>query len=62
VTSNDARTYSGTRPQDQNVPLIRSRQEAEDLLDSVKGDERHITARALHGNGPNEPPPSQKDW
>jgi Ca-activated chloride channel family protein len=62
VTANEARTYSGTRPQDQNAPIIRSRQEAEYLLDSVKGDERHITARALHGNGPNEPPPSQKDW
>jgi Ca-activated chloride channel family protein len=56
------RTYSGTRAQDQQDPAIKSRQEAENLLDSLKDDERHVTARTL--NGDNQPPPtaSGKDW
>jgi Ca-activated chloride channel homolog len=56
------RTYSGTRSQDQQDPGIKSKQDAENLLDSLKDDEHHITARAL--NGDNQPPPTQsgKDW
>jgi len=59
---NNLRTYSGTRPQDQQDPGIKSRQDAENLLDSLKDDERRITARSLNGN--NQPPPttSGKDW
>jgi Ca-activated chloride channel homolog len=56
------RTYSGTRAQDQQDPNIKSRQDAENLLDSLKDDEHHITARLL--NGDTLPPPtlSGKDW
>lgn len=60
------RAYSGTRTQDKQDPGIKSRQEAEDLLDSLKDDEHHITARTLQGlqgNGQPQPPPaSGKDW
>ena len=56
------RTYSGTRAQDQQDPGIKSRQDAQNLLDSLKDDERHITARALNGNNQPPPPPSGKDW
>ncbi len=57
------RAYSGTRDQDQQDPGIKSRQDAENLLDSLKDGERHITARALNGNNqPPPPPPSGKDW
>jgi len=56
------KTYSGTRGEDLKDPAIRSRQEAENLLDSLKDDERHVTARALKSDGQNEPPPSGKDW
>lgn len=59
------RAYSGTRSEDQKDPGIKSRQEAEDLLDSLKDDEKHVTARKLNElNGNNEPPPpaSGKDW
>jgi Ca-activated chloride channel family protein len=54
--------YSGTRPQDQKAPTVTSRQDAENLLDSLKDDERHVTARSL--NSDNQPPPttSGKDW
>ncbi len=56
-----ARTASG---QEQNAPdpQIKSREEAEALLDSLKDDEKRVTARSLYGN--NEPPPttSGKDW
>lgn len=50
------------REQDQQDPGVKSRQQAEDLLDSLKDDERHVNARAL--NGDNQPPPtnSGKDW
>jgi Ca-activated chloride channel family protein len=56
-----ARTGSG-REQDKEDPQIKSRDEAEALLDSLKDDEKHVTARSLNGN--NEPPPTQsgKDW
>jgi Ca-activated chloride channel family protein len=56
------RTYSGTRSQDQQDPGIKSRQDAENLLDSLKDDERHVTARSLNGNNQPPPPPSGKDW
>ncbi len=60
--NNPLRTYSGTRAQDQQDPGIKSRQEAENLLDSLKDDERHVTARSLSGNTQSPPPPSGKDW
>jgi Ca-activated chloride channel family protein len=58
-----ARAYSGSRQLDKQDPGVKSREEAEALLDSLKDDERHITARVL--NADNEappPPPSGKDW
>lgn len=58
------KTYSGTRAQDQQDPGIKSRQDAENLLDSLKDDDRRVTARMLNdlsGNQP-QPPPSGKDW
>jgi Ca-activated chloride channel family protein len=54
--------YSGTRSQDLKDPAIRSREDAENLLDSLKDDERHVTARTLATGGQNAPPPSGKDW
>jgi Ca-activated chloride channel family protein len=56
------KTYSGTRPQDKQDPGAKSRQDAENLLDSLKDDERHVSMRSLNGN--NQPPPtsSGKDW
>jgi Ca-activated chloride channel family protein len=56
-----ARSGAG-REQDKEDPQIKSRDEAEALLDSLKDDEHHVTARSLNGN--NEPPPtaSGKDW
>ena len=57
------RAYSGTRDQDQQDPGVKSRQEAEALLDSLKDDERHVTARTLDNNNqPPPPPPSGKNW
>jgi Ca-activated chloride channel family protein len=56
------RTYSGKRSQDQQDPQIRSRQEAEALLDSLQGQERRITARSYSSNGEVQLPPSGKDW
>ena len=56
------RAYSGTRSQDQQDPGIKSRQDAENLLDSLKDDERHISARVLNGDNQPPPPPSGKDW
>jgi Ca-activated chloride channel family protein len=53
---------SGERGQDQQDPGIKSREEAEALLDSLKDDEQHVTARALNGNNDQPPPPSGKDW
>jgi Ca-activated chloride channel family protein len=52
----------GSREQDKEDPQIKSRDEAEALLDSLKDDEHHVTARSLYGN--NQPPPtnSGKDW
>jgi hypothetical protein len=54
--------YSGQRSQDQQAPQIRSRQDAENLLDSLQGEEHHITARSYSSDGMAEPPPSGKDW
>ena len=57
-------TYSGKRAQDQQDPAIKSREDAENLLDSLKDDEHHVTARMLNdltGAQP-QPPPSGKDW
>jgi Ca-activated chloride channel family protein len=59
---NNLRTYSGTRAQDLQDPAIKSRQDAENLLDSLKDDERHVTARTLSGDNQQPPPPSGKDW
>jgi Ca-activated chloride channel family protein len=59
---NNLRTYSGTRPQDQQDPDIKSRQDAENLLDSLKDDEQHVNARTLNGDTQQPPPPSGKDW
>jgi Ca-activated chloride channel homolog len=59
---NNMRTYSGTRAQDKEDPGIKSREEAEALLDSLKDDERHITAQTLNNNNPTPPPASGKDW
>lgn len=53
---------SQERGQDQQDPGVKSRQEAEALLDSLKDDERHVTARSLNQNGEPPPPPSGKDW
>jgi Ca-activated chloride channel family protein len=65
TNNSQLKTYSGTRAEDQKDPGIRSRQDAENLLDSLKDDERHVTARTLNElNGNNQPPPttSGKDW
>ena len=53
---------NGSREQDKQDPGVKSRQEAEALLDSLKDDEHHVSARSLSGS--NEPPPtaSGKDW
>lgn len=56
------KTYSGQRAQDQQDPNIKSKQEAENLLDSLKDDEHHVTARTLNGDSETPPPPSGKDW
>jgi Ca-activated chloride channel family protein len=56
--------YSGIRSQDQQDPAIKSRQDAENLLDSLRDSEHRVTARMLNdlsGNQP-QPPPSGQDW
>ncbi len=55
-------TYSGTRDQDLKDPNIKSKEDAENLLDSLKDDERHINARSINGDNQVPPPPSGKDW
>jgi Ca-activated chloride channel family protein len=55
------RTYSGTRPEDEQDPGIKSRQDAENLLDSLKDDEHHVSARSFQNGNP-PPTPSGKDW
>lgn len=58
-----ARAYSGTRQLDKQDPGVKSREEAEALLDSLKDDERHVTAQSLNANNETPPPPpSGKDW
>ena len=54
--------YSGTRSQDQVDSQISSRQDANNLLDSLQGEEHHITARSYNGDGTAPPTPSGKDW
>jgi Ca-activated chloride channel family protein len=55
--------YSGTRSKDLKDPQIKSREAAEDLLDSLKDDQRRVTARSmLDNNGEPPPPASGKDW
>jgi Ca-activated chloride channel family protein len=55
--------HSVSREQDQADPGAKSRQDAEALLDSLKDDEKHITAQSYNdGNEPPPPPPSGKDW
>jgi len=56
------RTYSGTREQDKTDPGAKSKQEAENLLDSLKDDEHRVTARSLNGTNQQPPPASGKDW
>jgi Ca-activated chloride channel homolog len=56
------RAYSGQRTQDQQDPNIKSRQDAENLLDSLKDDERRVSARSLEGDNQPPPPASGKDW
>jgi Ca-activated chloride channel family protein len=56
------KAYSGTRPQDLKNPTVGSRQDAENLLDSLKDDERHVSARSLNGDTQPPPTPSGKDW
>lgn len=62
--SKDANTgHSTSREKDQVDPGAKSQQEAEALLDSLKDDEKQITARSIsNGNEPPPPPPSGKDW
>jgi hypothetical protein len=44
-------------------PGVKSREEAEALLDSLKDDEHTVNARLLNNNGDQPPPPpSGKDW
>ena len=50
------------REQDQQDPGVKSRQQAEDLLDSLKDDERHVNARSLNGDNQLPPTNSGKDW
>jgi len=55
--------HSTSREQDQVDPGAKSQADAEALLDSLKDDEKHITAQVLNsGNEPPPPPPSGKDW
>jgi Ca-activated chloride channel family protein len=55
--------HSVSRDQDQTDPGTKSEKDAEALLDSLKDDEKHITAQSLNnGNEPPPPPPSGKDW
>ena len=55
--------HSVSRTEDQVDPGQKSEQEAKALLDSLKDDEKHITAQSLNdGNQPPPPPPSGKDW
>jgi Ca-activated chloride channel homolog len=57
------RARSDARDQDKQDPGIRSREDAQALLDSLKDDERHVTARSLNTNNDvMPPPPSGKDW
>ena len=60
--SGQVKAYSGVRAQDKEDPGVKSREEAEALLDSLKDDEKHITAKVLNGNNQPPPPPSGKDW
>lgn len=50
------------REEDKQDPGVKSRQEAEALLDSLKDDERHVTARSLNRGDQQPPPQSGKDW
>jgi Ca-activated chloride channel family protein len=61
-SNQQVRTYSGTRDQDLKDPNIKSKQDAENLLDSLKDDERHITARSINGDNQVQPTSSGKDW
>jgi Ca-activated chloride channel family protein len=55
--------HSVSREQDQTDPGVKSQKDAEALLDSLKEDEKHITAQTLNsGNEPPPPPASGKDW
>jgi Ca-activated chloride channel family protein len=54
--------HSVSRTEDQVDPGEKSRQEAEALLDSLKDDEKHITAQSFNNNNQPPPPPSGKDW
>ena len=56
------RARSSGREQDQQDPGIKSREEAEALLDSLKDSEQHVSARSLNGNNEVPPTASGKDW
>jgi len=56
------RARSTSREQDKEDPGIKSREEAEALLDSLKDDEHHVSARSLNGNQETPPPLSGKEW
>jgi Ca-activated chloride channel family protein len=61
--SNQVQAYSGTRTQDKLDPEIKTRQDAENLLDSLKDDEKRISARSIDDTNQQPPPtPSGKDW
>lgn len=53
---------SEARAEDKQDPGARSRQDAENLLDSLKNDEHRLTARDLQRNGDVPSTPSGKDW
>ena len=55
--------HSTSRTEDQVDPGQKSEQEAKALLDSLKDDEKHITAQSFNdGSEPPPPPASGKDW
>jgi Ca-activated chloride channel family protein len=62
-TNQSSTGHSTSRAEDQVDPGEKSKEEAEALLDSLKEDEKHITAQSFSDS--NQPPPptrSGKDW
>jgi len=55
--------HSVSREQDEQDPGVKSEKDAEALLDSLKDDEKHITAQTINSGNEQPPPPaSGKDW